>query len=105
MLFKSKLIVVLSFILSIYQVNLYAQNKVVVTLKGLKSGDTALLRIQKSGESYKFKYVGGTGSDIIHTFDTLSNGKWALSVDAKSYIFPTASVIELNNNSLMIRLK
>lgn len=99
MLFKSKLIVVLSFILSIYQVNLYAQNKVVVTLKGLKSGDTALLRIQKSGESYKFKYVGGTGSDIIHTFDTLSNGKWALSVDAKSYIFPTASVIELNNNS------
>jgi hypothetical protein len=99
MLFKSKLIVLLSFVLSIYQVNLYAQNKVVVTLKGLKSGDTALLRIQKSSEIFKFKYVGGTGSDIIHTFDTLSNGKWALSVDAKSYIFPTASVIELNNNS------
>jgi len=99
MLFKSKLIVILSFFLSIYQVNLYAQNKVVVTLKGLKSGDTALLRIQKSGEEFKFKFVGGTGSDIIHTFDTLSNGKWALSVDAKTYIFPTASVIELNNNS------
>jgi hypothetical protein len=99
MLFKSKLIVILSFFLSIYQVNLYAQNKVVVTLKGLKSGDTALLRIQKSGEEFKFKYVGGTGSDIIHTFDTLSNGKWALSVDAKTYIFPTAAVIQLNNNS------
>ena len=99
MLFKSKLIVILSFFLSIYQVNLYAQNKVVVTLKGLKSGDTALLRIQKSVEEFKFKFVGGTGSDIIHTFDTLSNGKWALSVDAKTYIFPTASVIELNNNS------
>ena len=99
MLFKSKLIVILTFFLSIYQVNLHAQNKVVVTLKGLKSGDTALLRIQKSGEEFKFKFVGGTGSDIIHTFDTLSNGKWALSVDAKTYIFPTASVIELNNNS------
>ena len=99
MLFKSKLIVILSFFLSIYQVNLYAQNKVVVTLKGLKSGDTALLRIQKSGEEFKFKYVGGTGSDIIHTFDTLSNGKWALSVDAKTYIFPTAAIIQLNNNS------
>ncbi len=99
MLFKSKLIVILSFFLSIYQVNLYAQNKVVVTLKGLKSGDTALLRIQKSGEEFKFKFVGGTGSDIIHTFDTLSNGKWALSVDAKTYIFPTAAVIQLNNNS------
>ena len=99
MLFKSKLIVILTFFLSIYQVNLYAQNKVVVTLKGLKSGDTALLRIQKSGEEFKFKFVGGTGSDIIHTFDTLSNGKWALSVDAKSYIFPTATVIQLNNNS------
>ena len=99
MLFKSKLIVLLSFLLSIYQVNLYAQNKVVVTLKGLKSGDTALLRIQKSGEEFKFKFVGGTGSDIIHTFDTLSNGKWALSVDAKTYIFPTATVIQLNNNS------
>ena len=99
MLFKSKLIVILSFFLSIYQVNLYAQNKVVVTLKGLKSGDTALLRIQKSGEEFKFKFVGGTGSDIIHTFDTLSNGKWALSVDAKTYIFPTAAIIQLNNNS------
>lgn len=99
MLFKSNLIVLLSFLLSIYQVNLYAQNKVVVTLKGLKSGDTALLRIQKSGEEFKFKFVGGTGSDIIHTFDTLSNGKWALSVDAKTYIFPTAAVIQLNNNS------
>lgn len=99
MLFKSKLIVILSFFLSIYQVNLYAQNKVVVTLKGLKSGDTALLRIQKSVEEFKFKFVGGTGSDIIHTFDTLSNGKWALSVDAKTYIFPTAAVIQLNNNS------
>ncbi len=99
MLFRSKLIVILSFFLSIYQVNLYAQNKVVVTLKGLKSGDTALLRIQKSGEEFKFKYVGGTGSDIIHTFDTLSNGKWALSVDAKTYIFPTAAIIQLNNNS------
>jgi hypothetical protein len=99
MLFKSKLIIVLSFILSIYQVNLNAQNRVVVTLKGLKSGDTALLRIQKSGEEFKFKYVGGTGSDIIHTFDTLSNGKWALSVDAKTYIFPTAAIIQLNNNS------
>jgi hypothetical protein len=99
MLFKSKLIVILSFFLSIYQVNLYAQNKVVVTLKGLKSGDTALIRIQKSVEEFKFKYVGGTGSDIIHTFDTLSNGKWALSVDAKTYIFPTAAVIQLNNNS------
>jgi len=99
MLFKSNLIVVLSFILSIYQANLNAQNRVVVTLKGLKSGDTALLRIQKSGEEFKFKYVGGTGSDIIHTFDTLSNGKWALSVDAKTYVFPTAAIIQLNNNS------
>ncbi len=99
MLLKSKLIIVLSFLLSICQVTLLAQNKVVVTLKGLKTGDTALLRIQKSAETYKFKYVGGTGSDIIHTFDTLSNGKWALSVDAKTYIFPTAAVIELNNNS------
>lgn len=99
MLFKPNLIVLLSFLLSIYQVNLYAQNKVVVTLKGLKSGDTAMLRIQKSAEIFKFKYIGGTGSDVIYTFDTLSNGKWALSVDAKTYIFPKAATIELKDNS------
>ena len=99
MIFKSKLIFVLLFLFCASHMELNAQNKIVVTVKGLKSGDTATLRIQKSGEIFKFKFISGTGSDVIHTFDTLSNGKWALSIDAKTYIFPTASVIELNNNS------
>jgi hypothetical protein len=91
--------------LSIYQANLYAQNKVVVTLKGLNAGDTALLRIQKSGESFKFKYIGGTGSDIIHTFDTLSNGKWALKIDATGYYFPPTKVFELTNQNILVESK
>ena len=81
-----------------------SQSKVSVTIKGLASKDSALVRIQKSSELFKFKYIGGTGSDINFIFDSLKNGSWAISIDAKGYLFPASKVINLNNNNLDVTI-
>ena len=73
----------------------YSQSNITGVLKGLASKDSAVIRIQKSGESYFFKKLGGTtpASDIPFEFKNISNGKWSISVDAKGYLFPVSKVI------------
>ncbi len=78
----------------------FSQSQIIVTVKGLIQGDSALVRIQKSSETYRFKYIAGNGNDISLTFDSLANGPWALGIDAKTYIFPLATTINLNNNTI-----
>lgn len=74
-----------------------AQNAVTVKITGLKSGDTCTVQIQKSSENFQFKKLGGTTNSLVeHTFQNLSNGKWALKLDATGYYFPTAQVFELS---------
>jgi len=75
-------------------------------VKGLKLGDTATVRIQKSAETYMFKRIGGitNNADVPYSFSNLSTGKWALSIDAKGYLFPISKVLDLNNNTLDITI-
>ncbi|MFZ9717849.1 MAG: T9SS type A sorting domain-containing protein [Chitinophagaceae bacterium] len=84
-----------------FTINANAQSGINGVVKGLATGDSAVVRIQKSGEQFFFTKIGGTNpaSDIPFDFSNLQNGKWALSIDAKGYLFPTAKVIELNNSS------
>ncbi len=79
-----------------------AQSAITGVVKGLSNGDSAIVRIQKSGESFFFKKIGGNSSnnDIPFQFPNLTNGKWALSIDAKGYLFPMAKTLELSNNSI-----
>ncbi|MHA8074951.1 ImmA/IrrE family metallo-endopeptidase [Aquirufa sp. HETE-40SA] len=42
---------------------------------------------------------GSSNSTVEHTFQSLSNGKWALKLDATGYYFPTAQVFELNGTA------
>jgi hypothetical protein len=79
-----------------------AQSAITGVVKGLSNGDSAIVRIQKSGESFFFKKVGGNASntDVPFQFSNLTNGKWALSIDAKGYLFPMAKTLELNNNTI-----
>ena len=91
------------FSLSISSISsLYSQSSISGFVKGLDNGDSAIITVQKSTEAFYFKKIGGnsTKSDIPFNFPGLANGKWALSIDAKGYLFPVAKVLELNNNTL-----
>jgi len=86
--------------------SLSAQSIVSGVIKGLKQGDTATIKIQKNAEVFFFKRVGGivNNADISYSFPNLSIGKWALSIDAKGYLFPQAKVLDLNNNSVDVTI-
>lgn len=92
--------IVFFFIISIFfSVTVIAQNAVTVKIIGLKTGDSCTVQIQKSAENFLFKKLGGTTNTTVeHTFQNLSNGKWALNLDATGYYFPTAQVIELSGS-------
>jgi hypothetical protein len=86
--------------------SLSAQSIVSGVIKGLKQGDTATIKIQKNAEVFFFKRVGGivNNADISYSFPNLSIGKWALSIDAKGYLFPQAKVLDLNNNNVDVTI-
>ena len=83
-----------------------AQSVVSGVVKGLKSGDSAILRIQKSGEQYFWEKIGGkaNNADVPYSFSNLSSGKWSLSVDIKGYLFPVSKVLDLNNATLDVTI-
>lgn len=85
---------------------LFAQSTVSVVVNGLKSGDSAILSIQKSGEQFFWKKIGGStnNGDVTYSFTNLSSGKWALSIDAKGYLFPVSKVLDLNNINLDVTI-
>jgi len=86
--------------------SLSAQSLVSGVIKGLKQGDTATIKIQKNAEIFFFKRVGGivNNADVSYSFPNLSIGKWALSIDAKGYLFPQAKVLDLNNNNVDVTI-
>jgi hypothetical protein len=79
-----------------------SQSQVSGVIKGLKQGDTAIVKIQKNAEAFYFKRIGGiaNNADVSYAFPNLSIGKWAISIDAKGYLFPPAKVLDLNNNNI-----
>ena len=87
----------------------YSQNDFKVTVKGLKSGDSATVTIQQ-GNEYKFSKIAkdSNDNDVELSFSgdsSLSEGKWALSIDATGYTYPTAKIIEIpSDNSAVITL-
>lgn len=79
-----------------------SQGKITGTVKGLAYKDTAIVSIQKSAEQYYFKKIGGNASngDVLFDFTGISNGKWAISIDVKGYLFPMAKQVEVNSNTI-----
>ena len=104
LLFKFSSFIFIVFFISVSNVS--AQSIVSGVVKGLKQGDTATIKIQKNAEVFYFKRVGGVinNADVAYSFPNLSIGKWALSIDAKGYLFPTSKVLDLNNNNLDVTL-
>ena len=67
-----------------------------VILSGLKVGDSASVTIKKSSEALYVKWAKSSdGSDVVLNYQSLSEGKWSLSVDATGYTYPTAKIINI----------
>jgi hypothetical protein len=93
-------------LISAVNLSLSAQNSISVKITGLKVGDTCTVQIQKSAELFFFKKLGGISSGTPeHTFSNLSNGKWALKLDATGYYFPSTEVFELNGTPKLLEIK
>jgi len=81
--------------------SLNAQSRITGVVKGLADKDSAIVRIQKSTDEFLFRKIGGNPAkaDVPFDFSNIANGKWALSIDAKGYLFPVSKVLELNGNT------
>ena len=78
---------------------LSSQSDFKVIVKGLKAADSATVSIQK-GSEYKFSKIveNSNNSDVEITFlgdYALGDGKWALSIDATGYTYPTSKIITI----------
>jgi hypothetical protein len=82
----------LATLLALTASSLNAQN-FEVSVSGIKEGDSIRLIVQQSKEYLFQQWVSysSEGSSLA-IFDNLTEGQWALSIDATGYTFPTASV-------------
>ena len=89
----------LPIILFFFSLSIFGQNDFKVVVEGLKAGDSARVTLQKSSESLFKKWAKSEdGSSVELNFtgnESLSNGKWALSIDATGYTYPTAKIINI----------
>lgn len=81
--------------------HLHAQSTINGIVNGLRYPDSAIVRVQKDQYDFHFVKLRGdnSGSDLSFQFGNLSNGSWALSIDAPGYNYPPAKVIHLNNST------
>jgi hypothetical protein len=102
---KIKEIIAALVFLCFSSIHIHSQNNFEVYVSGLKAGDSAQVTLQKSSESLLQKWAKSSdGSDVNLTF-SLDQGKWALSIDATGYTYPTAKVLNIpEDNSAKITL-
>lgn len=80
---------------------LNAQTNFTVTVKGIKENDSIRLVVQKSAEILLKKWVKYDPSGTATANFDLSDGKWALKIDATGYTFPSSTVLNIpeSNNA------
>lgn len=84
----------------------YSQSNIQFKATSIKPGDSCTIIIQKSSENfYEKKLIAGSDSTVSYTFSNISNGKWALKIDATGYYFPPTQVFDLTNKSIVVESK
>lgn len=85
---------------------LQAQSSVTFKVTSLKPGDSCTVYVQKSAEVQRYKIIkSGNDSIATYKFDSLSNGKWEVKIDATGYYFPSSKVVELSSNDKLVEIK
>ncbi|MEY4278459.1 MAG: hypothetical protein RL377_463 [Bacteroidota bacterium] len=83
-----------------------AQSSITFKVTSLKPGDSCTVYVQKSAEIQYYKIIKpGNDSIATYKFDSLSNGKWEVKIDATGYYFPTSKVVELSSNDKLVEIK
>lgn len=86
--------------------DLQAQSSVTFKVTSLKPGDSCTVYVQKSAEVQRYKIIkSGNDSIATYKFDSLSNGKWEVKIDATGYYFPSSKAVELSSNDKLVEIK
>jgi hypothetical protein len=97
---------ILFFITLFFILNCNAQSSIQFKATSIKPGDSCTVIIQKSSENfYQKKLIAGNDSSVTYTFNSISNGKWALKIDATGYYFPSTRVFDLTNKNILVETK
>ena len=97
---------ILLFLLLLTTSILSAQSSIQFKATSIKPGDSCTVLIQKSSENfYQKKLIAGADSTVSYTFSNISNGKWALSIDATGYYFPHTQVFNLTDKSILVETR
>ncbi|MCX6331476.1 MAG: hypothetical protein NTZ82_02445 [Bacteroidetes bacterium] len=97
---------ILFFITLFFILNCNAQSSIQFKATSIKPGDSCTVIIQKSSENfYQKKLIAGNDSSVTYTFNSISNGKWALKIDATGYYFPSTRVFDLTNKNIIVETK
>jgi hypothetical protein len=103
--FFSKFISI-SFLFIFSTTRIFSQSSIQFKATSIRPGDSCVVIIQKSAENfYQKKLIAGNDSTVSFTFNNISNGKWALKIDATGYYFPPTKVFELTNQNILVESK
>ncbi len=75
-----------------------AQNDFTVTVNNIKQGDSVRVIVQKSSEALLKKWINASDSPTAAVF-SLSEGSWAVKLDATGYTYPSQQVVSIPNDT------
>jgi hypothetical protein len=77
---------------------LFSQNNFTVNVNNIKDGDSVRVIVQKSSESLLKKWINASDSPTAAVF-SLSEGSWAVKLDATGYTYPSQQVVSIPNDT------
>ena len=76
----------------------YSQNNFDVTVQGIQGNDSIQIIMQKSVNNQLSQWVKNNEGEPLTISFNLSDGLWALIIDATGYTYPPAKVIDVPND-------
>ena len=87
-----------AFLYVILSASAFSQNDFTVTVNNIKEGDSVRVIAQKSSESLLKKWIYSSDSPNAAIF-SLSDGQWAVKLDAAGYTYPSQQVVTIPNDT------
>lgn len=76
---------------------LFSQNNFTVNVNNIKDGDSVRVIVQKSSETLLKKWINASDSPTAAVF-SLSEGSWAVKLDATGYTYPSQQIVTIPND-------